>query len=163
MEDNSLLDNTSILTEILLYDDEEYSNYNWKRISKLNGSQTDRLKADIIKHFHTCDVLLRKKKELEQNVKSIDGHSQIKVFFKRTNFRNRKYWFYQKASHYLCKGGLQHNNCTCRTILLWIHLILKVYKRKHEILSMLEDHLERLYDYECQKEDYRDMMLSYHN
>ena len=148
---------TENTTEIILFDDENYSDFNWDWIKTLNSKETSNLKDQIIKKYHTCDSQLEKKKHMEICVKNISAHESLKSYFKKTDFTKRKYHFYKKINNFLCAGGLQNNTCHCRNILIWNLMILRVYDRKKEILSMLDDHNERLYMNECEREDYRDM------
>lgn len=152
---------TENTTEILLFDDENYSEYKWDWIKTLDSKETTNLKTKIIEKFHTCDSLLEKKKQMEICVKQLSAHKCLKAYFKKANFTSRKVHFYKKINDFLCPGGLQNNTCHCRNILIWNVMILRVYKRKQEIVCMLDDHNEQLYMKECEREDYRDMMDSH--
>ena len=49
---------TENTTEIILFDDENYSDFNWDWIKTLNSKETSNLKDQIIKKYHTCDSQL---------------------------------------------------------------------------------------------------------
>ena len=146
-------------TEILLYDDGAYKIYKWKVIQQLNAKETDSLKKKLLETYHTCDALLPKKIELEKVVKNIEGHTNVKAIFRKASYRRRNQYFYENVKKLLCPGGFKDNVCKCRYILVWLHIIVKVYEKKKELLTMLTDHSDHLYDKECEREDYRDSMM----
>lgn len=104
----------------------------WRKYDKVSLAKCYRLEDEFRRTFHTCPIIMDKKKELEKLVRKCSFNKDLKELFK-TDYRNRKETFYQRI--------MTDNLLGQSTLELQIQDIVKdiifIYSKKTEELEYL--------------------------
>ena len=127
----------------------DYSKY--RKISYIQASS---MKDRFFKVYHNCTSLLPIKKRLENHARSCHHKPILKRYFK-TEFRFRKYAFYQELLNKMLDSGHWRE----RTMQQIVKDILFIYSKKREEAEYLDWFCNHLEAEESYREEMREAMM----
>lgn len=121
-------------------------------------SYTDALSAEseARRNFHTCPIIMERKKKLEGLVRECPSNSALRHHF-RTNYRNRKVEFYRKIIYEILEenSDIEKQICEVTKDILFIY---SEKKKELEYLEYLSNDIEARISHE---EEMRESMIEY--
>lgn len=106
--------------------------------------------------FHTCPVIMAKKKELEELVRDYDGRSKDLVVHFQTPYKERKVNFYQKIVYDILK---EERNDMERMICEITKDILFIYATKKEEMEYVDWQVNSMEAEISHREEMRESMM----
>lgn len=125
----------------------------WNKYKGISYSQCIPIVKELIKSFHTCPILMEKKKRLEKLVRYCRGNQKLKHYFK-IEYCKRKVNFYQNI---LSKTELYSD--TYREIFLLTTSILDIYYKKSKELEYVSDVSNNLEAEQSHREEMRESFM----
>lgn len=126
----------------------------WSKYRKIDYSKCCSLESNFRKSFHTCPVLIERKKKLEVLVRKYQGNEDLTMHFK-TQYNFRKQDFYRKVVHEL----VDETNENEREISELIKDILFIYSKKEEEMEYISDISNHLEAEISHREEMRESMM----
>lgn len=105
---------------------------NWEKYKRISLGQCCSMEREFRRTFHTCPVLMEKKKELETLVRRCNFNTALKKHF-QTEYRDRKEIFYQK----ILTEDLLGDSASEAQIQMLVKDIIYIYSKKAEELQYL--------------------------